>query len=43
VLSRYYFGSDAYYKVKNRQDADINAALTQLEVQRAVEEIKPKS
>ncbi len=39
VLGRYYFGSDAYFKIKNRLDADINAALTQLEVQRAVGEM----
>lgn len=36
LLGRYYFGSDAYYKIKNRQDRVINAALTHLEVQRAV-------
>lgn len=39
LLGRYYFGSDAYFKIKNRRDPVINAALTHLEVQRAVDRI----
>ncbi len=39
LLGRYYFGSDAYFKIKNRRDQVINAALTHLEVQRAVDRI----
>lgn len=39
LLGRYYFGSDAYFRIKNRQDPVINSALTHLEVQRAVKQI----
>lgn len=39
LLGRYYFGSDAYFKVKNRQDQVIHAALTHLEVKKAVNRV----
>lgn len=29
LLGRYYFGSDAYYKIKNRKDKDVRTALVQ--------------
>jgi len=30
-LGRYYFGREAYYKVKNRYDAFVESALGQIE------------
>jgi carboxyl-terminal processing protease len=32
LLGRYYFGREAYFKVKNRYDAFIESALAQLGV-----------
>ncbi|HZH54507.1 MAG TPA: S41 family peptidase [Sphingobacteriaceae bacterium] len=39
LLARYYFGSDAYFKTKNRRDPVINAALAHLEAKEAVEQM----
>lgn len=40
LLARYYFGSDAYFKTKNRRDAVINAALAHFEIKKAVEQVE---
>lgn len=40
LLARYYFGSDAYFKTKNRRDAVVAAAQTRLEVQEVIESIE---
>lgn len=40
LLARYYFGSDAYFKTKNRRDPVINAALAHFEVKEAVEQVE---
>lgn len=40
LLARYYFGSDAYFKTKNRRDAVVAAAQNRLEVQEVIESIE---
>lgn len=40
ILAKYYFGSDAYFKTKNRRDAVINAALAHFEMKDAVEQVE---